>query len=142
MNQENDLQRFVSEQKTMYPIALAEIRRGRKDSHWMWFIFPQMRGLGMSTMSHFYGIQNLEEAVAYLQDPYLGKNLLEITQALLESPTDDAYEIFGGIDKKKLKSSMTLFAYAAGEGSVFHRVLDKFFHGKMDSRTEELLGLR
>lgn len=138
-----DLSRFTiaHEKYHTYQTALREIRNGHKESHWMWFIFPQMRGLGMSCKADYYGISGLEEAKAFLDDPYLGGNLREISGALLELDSDNAYQIFDSPDNIKLRSSMTLFAIAAGEGSVFEKVLDKFFRGRKDGRTLELLGL-
>ena len=137
-----DLARFTRAQQAYntYQTALREIRNGRKESHWMWYIFPQMRGLGMSSTSEYYGIVSLEEAKAYLNDPFLGDNLREISQALLGLKEDNAYRIFGSPDCLKLRSSMTLFAVAAGEGSVFHKGLDKFYVGAMDGMTLRLLG--
>lgn len=137
-----DLERFRKAQQNFgtYQRAMAEIRNGRKETHWMWYIFPQMHGLGISSMSQHYAIHGLEEAKAYLNDPYLGGNLREISQVLMALDTDNAYEIFGSPDDIKLRSSMTLFAAAAGEGSVFARVLEKFFGGGYDPLTLHLLG--
>ena len=136
-----DLQRFTDAQKRSYVTAREEIRRGRKRSHWMWYIFPQMRGLGFSSNAHYYGIVGLEEARAYLADPYLGGNLREISGLLLELDTNDPYRVFGTPDDMKLHSSMTLFALVSEEGSVFHRVLDKFYGGTMDRGTLRILGM-
>ncbi len=134
-----DLSRFLSAQSTAYPIALAEIRNGRKQSHWMWYIFPQLKGLGRSAMSEYYGIQDLEEAKAFLNDPCLGANLREISGALLQLGTKDARAVMGRPDDRKLKSSMTLFHMAAPGEPVFHDVLEKFFQGKPDWRTINML---
>ena len=131
------LSRFVEAHKMSYETALAEIRRGRKESHWMWYIFPQIHGLGFSSMSEYYAIQSTDEARAFLADPYLGGNLREISSALLELQESNPAVIFGSPDNMKLKSSMTLFAAVSEDGSVFHLVLDKFFHGEMDHRTLE-----
>ena len=139
---EFDLKRFADAQKGDYEIAREEIRKGKKRSHWMWYIFPQIRGLGRSSMAYRYGIESLEEARAYLADPVLGGNLREISGILLELETNDAYRVFGSPDDMKLRSSMTLFALVSEEGSVFHGVLDKFFGGRMDSRTLQMLGLK
>lgn len=139
MQNEINLQRFTDAHHQKYAAALREIRAGRKRSHWMWYIFPQMRGLGFSATAHFYGIQNLEEAKAFLCDPYLGGNLREISEALLQLETSNASLVFGYPDDLKLHSSMTLFAYAAGEPSVFHKVLDKYFGGEFDSGTKRIL---
>ena len=105
-----DLKRFADAQKRSYETAREEIRRGRKRSHWMWYIFPQMRGLGFSSNAHYYGIINLEEARAYLADPYLGGNLREFSGLLLQLDTNVPYRVFGTPDDMKLCSSMTLFA--------------------------------
>ncbi|WP_168582746.1 DUF1810 domain-containing protein [Gephyromycinifex aptenodytis] len=136
-----DLERFVTaqDQGGTYQQALAEVRRGRKSSHWMWFIYPQIAGLGSSPTAQHYAIHGLEQARAYLAHPVLGPRLLESAQAALEAPGSDARAIFGGIDALKLRSSMTLFASAAPDESVFTAVLDRFFDGP-DPRTQELLG--
>ncbi|MBQ2726703.1 MAG: DUF1810 domain-containing protein [Clostridia bacterium] len=134
------LDRFVKAQQYTYSVALREIRAGRKESHWMWFIFPQMRGLGKSSMSYTYGIADLAEAKAYLAHPVLSARLIEITEALLNLDKSNPYAVFGGTDARKLCSSMTLFASVSENGSVFHRALAKFFGGRMDHRTLELLG--
>ena len=134
------LDRFLKAQEHIYPTALREIRAGRKESHWMWFIFPQMHGLGMSDMAYIYGIADRAEAVAYLAHPVLSARLYEITGSLLTLAETNPTTIFGGIDAMKLRSSMTLFAAVSKDGSVFHRALDKFFGGKADQRTLELLG--
>lgn len=139
MNHENSLQRFVEAQSRSYETALAEMRAGRKRSHWMWYIFPQMRGLGYSEAARYYGIQDKTEAEAYLKHPVLGKQLVEICQALLALPTSDAHLVFGSPDDLKLRSSMTLFAAVAGADPVFAAVLAKFFGGKKDEVTLRLL---
>ena len=136
-----DLSRFVQAQKQSYPAALAEIRAGRKRSHWMWYIFPQLRGLGMSSTSLYYGVRGLEEARAILKDPCLGHNIREISAALLDLDTDNASDVFGWPDDLKLRSSMTLFALVSEENSVFHRVLEKYFDGRMDPLTLERVGI-
>ena len=136
-----DLRRFISAQKQDYLTALEEIRRGRKRSHWMWYIFPQLRGLGMSSTSYFYGIESLEEARAFLDDPYLGGNLREISQALLSLDTGDARSVMGSPDDLKLRSSMTLFSLAAPEEPVFKKVPEKFYRGVQDPATLRILGL-
>ncbi len=141
MENQFNLQRFKDAQQRDYQTALAEIRNGRKQSHWMWYIFPQMAGLGHSTMSAYYGIRGLEEARAYLDDPVLGGHLKEICQALLQIDGSSAGEIFGWPDDIKLRSSMTLFAVAAGGESVFRKVLDRYFDGKRDPKTLKLLGI-
>ena len=135
----NSLDRFVQAQTLMYPSVLKQIQNGKKTSHWMWFIFPQLRGLGTSTMAHLYGISGLGEAKAYLAHPVLSGRLYELCSELLKHKDKTALEIFGDIDEMKLKSSMTLFALVSEEGSVFHRVLEKFFEGQTDSITLKLL---
>lgn len=130
-----DLSRFTDAQKRDYDTALAEIKSGRKRSHWMWYIFPQIQGLGRSQTAQYYAIRDLGEAVAYLNDPYLGKNLIEISQALLSIEGSSASQIFGSPDDMKLRSSMTLFALAAQDNQIFREVLAKYYHGKMDERT-------
>lgn len=132
------LERFIKAQETDYPIALAEIRNGRKRSHWMWYIFPQYKGLGFSSTSQYYAIQNKKEAEEYLAHPVLGKRLLEISEVLLELESNDASKVMGYPDDMKLRSSMTLF-YLVSDNEVFKKVLDKFFDGKIDTKTEKLL---
>ena len=134
-----NLTRFKNAQEGVYSRALAEIRSGRKRSHWIWYIFPQIRGLGMSSTSQYYGIENLEEARAYLEDPVLGPRLLEISHALLELDTDSAGEVFGYPDDLKLRSCMTLFSCADENNRVFTDVLDKFYGGQPDRMTLEIL---
>lgn len=135
-----DLDRFRRAQRGEYEEALAEIKRGRKNGHWMWYIFPQLSGLGMSATSLYYGIRGLGEAKAYLADPVLGERLREISSALLEIPTNNAREVFWYPDDLKLRSCMTLFAAADPETELFQKVLDKFFDGKPDELTLEKLG--
>jgi uncharacterized protein (DUF1810 family) len=134
-----NLQRFIDAQQNSYAAALAEIKNGYKKSHWMWYIFPQIAGLGYSQTSQFYAINDLTEATLYLQHELLGKRLLEICQALLDLDTDNAYRIFGDPDDLKLCSSMTLFAQVHNTPPVFKNVLDKFFGGKADVKTLQLL---
>lgn len=136
-----DLTRFIVAHQRNYDTALAEIRNGRKMSHWMWYIFPQLRGLGRSSTSEYYGIHDLNEARLFLEDDYLGKNLKEISTALLQLKCNDARLIMGKPDDKKLKSSMTLFKSADPGENVFNLVLEKFFLGKPDFRTINLLKL-
>ncbi len=132
---EYNLERFKEAQASSYDVALAEIKGGRKTSHWIWYIFPQLKGLGRSYNSEIYGIESLEEAKAYLEDEMLGKRLREISQALMEHANKlSAYDIFGGLDAKKVKSCMTLFDMVA-PNDVFASVLDAFFEGKTDKRT-------
>ncbi|MBR1456375.1 MAG: DUF1810 domain-containing protein [Oscillospiraceae bacterium] len=136
-----DLERFVRAQVGSYDRALWEVRKGRKCSHWMWYVFPQIAGLGMSSTAQYYAIQDLQEAEEYLAHPVLGPRLVEISEALLELDTDDAYAVFGWPDDLKLRSSMTLFSCAAVDQPVFQRVLDKYYGGLPDERTLSLLGL-
>jgi uncharacterized protein (DUF1810 family) len=136
----HNLGRFVQAQQDDYEQALREIRAGRKESHWMWYIFPQFRGLGVSPTSQFYAIQSRAEAEAYLAHPVLGPRLVACAEAALGVQGRSAAEIFGGIDAVKLRSCATLFAAVSSPGSVFHRLLDKFFQGKPDERTLQLLG--
>ena len=135
----NSLDRFLEAQDRMYQIALSEIKKGSKRSHWMWFIFPQLRGLGISDMAYTYGINGIEETKAYLAHPVLSSRLIEITEALLTHKGKDIYDIMGDIDDMKLKSSMTLFALISEEGSVFHQALECFYDGKMDERTLKII---
>jgi uncharacterized protein (DUF1810 family) len=136
------LNRFIEAQEQIYTQALTEIKSGKKQSHWMWYIFPQIKGLGHSSTSQFYGINNIVEAKEYLIHPILGARLREISNVLHESDKSDAFEIFGSPDFMKLKSSMTLFAIATDEeNNVFKKVLDKFFNSSYDRRTLELLGI-
>ena len=130
-----DLSRFHKAQQGSYETALAEIRSGRKRSHWIWYIFPQIQGLGFSSTAQYYSIENLEEAKAYLADPVLRERLLEISNALLALDSCDPSEVMGYPDDLKLRSSMTLFSLAEPECTVFRDVLDKFYNGQEDSRT-------
>ena len=139
MNNTYNLERFIKAQEQDYAIALSEIKNGRKESHWMWYIFPQALGLGYTSTSIQYGIKDLGEAKAYLDNNILGKRLIEISNALLALPTNNAKEIFGGTDSMKLRSSMTLFSLVPGTDNVFQLVLDKFFNGKRDDQTLQLL---
>ena len=134
-----NLERFVEAQKHSYSTALSEIKSGRKRSHWMWYIFPQIKGLGYSSTAQYYAIQSREEAEAYLKHPVLGKRLVEISEELLRLKSSNAREVFGYPDDMKLKSSMTLFFLVSGE-TIFRQVIDKFLGGEMDERTKELLG--
>ena len=133
------LERFLSAQEHDYEIALSEIRNGRKQSHWMWYIFPQIQGLGYSSMSQFYAIKDREEAVTYLNHPVLGKRLVEISEVLLNLRENDARKVMGYPDDLKLKSSMTLFYVVSGR-AVFKQVLDKYYFGELDEKTVSLLG--
>lgn len=138
-----DLDRFVSAQSDgMYAVALAELRRGRKRSHWMWFVFPQVRGLGQSSMAQRYAISGIEEARAYLAHPVLGARLVECARTLGELEGSDPVEVLGHTDGMKLRSSMTLFARAATDPEterVFRAVLDQYYDGQEDAATVERL---
>lgn len=138
MDMSKYLDRFFEPQRTSYAIALEEVRNGRKCSHWMWYIFPQLRGLGQSNVAWYYGIEDLEEAKEYLEHPVLGQRLREITQVALELPETDPVKIFGWPDNMKFCSCMTLFARIS-EDDLFARALGKFFGGQEDSVTLELL---
>jgi uncharacterized protein (DUF1810 family) len=131
--------RFLIPQNETYLRALAEIKNGKKVTHWMWYIFPQLKGLGSSETANYYAVKNINEAREYLHHPVLGKNLIEISEALLEIKSDSAHEIFGRPDAMKLHSSATLFSQVMGSDAVFAKVLDKYFNGIPDSRTIELL---
>lgn len=138
MDESGNLNRFLQQQDADYPAALAEIRRGRKESHWMWYIFPQLRGLGQSTVAWYYGIADLGEARDYLAHPVLGPRLREITRAALESGETNAVRLFGRPDNMKFRSCMTLFAQVSGD-DLFDRALERFFDGQPDRMTLQLL---
>jgi uncharacterized protein (DUF1810 family) len=133
------LDRFLQAQADSYHQALAEIRSGRKRSHWMWYIFPQYDGLGFSATSRLYAIRSLDEATAYLDHPVLGQRLIECAEAALGVESDSAAEVFGSPDDLKLRSCATLFASISPRGSVFDGLLDKYFAGQRDDRTLRLM---
>ena len=135
----NYLSRFTDAQKQAYPIALQEVKNGKKCSHWMWYIFPQIRGIGKSAISRFYGILGLDEAKAYLENPVLSSRLYELCDALLKHDDKSAEEIFGDVDAMKLKSSMTLFSLVSEDYTIFDQVLEQFFGGEMDEVTVKLI---
>jgi uncharacterized protein (DUF1810 family) len=135
-----NLVRFVRAQEGVYADALSEIRGGRKRSHWMWFVFPQLAGLGSSAMAERYAIGSLAEARAYLVHPVLGPRLVECAEAACAIIDRSAFEVFGTPDDLKLRSSATLFDAASEPGSIFERLLDKFFEGQRDARTLALVG--
>jgi len=139
MTSGNSLSRFIKAQDGSYELALKEIKNGKKTSHWMWYIFPQINGLGHSEMARFYAIKNLNEARTYLHHPVLGERLVEISSELLNLATNDAAAVFGSVDSMKLKSSMTLFSLLEDTDPVFQKVLDKYFDGKKDEKTIELI---
>jgi uncharacterized protein (DUF1810 family) len=137
-----NLDRFLTAQVDTFDAALAELRAGRKRTHWMWFTFPQMHGLGMSAMAERYGIVSLDEARAYLAHPVLGKRLRLCAEAVLQVEGRTLHEIFGSPDDLKFSSSMTLFALAEGApDSIFHQALDRYCDGRMDRRTLDLLDI-
>ncbi|AMJ65264.1 DUF1810 domain-containing protein [Hymenobacter sp. PAMC 26628] len=138
----SSLNRFIDAQEMAYPQALAEVQNGRKRSHWIWYIFPQIQGLGFSEISKHYAIENLSEAEEYAKHPVLGPRLVEICTALLGLASSDAGRIFGSPDDLKLKSSMTLFAALPGADPVFEAVLAKFFKGVHDAKTLQTIGQR
>lgn len=140
MSDPHALSRFEQAQQEDYPTAIGELRRGRKESHWMWYVFPQFAGLGHSPMAQTYAIRSLEEAKAYLAHPVLGPRLAECCEALLAVEGKSAYDILGSPDDMKLRSCVTLFAAVSPPGSVFERVLAKYYRGKPDERTLRLIG--
>ena len=133
------LERFIEAQAPVYAQALAELRAGQMRSHWMWFIFPQIAGLGQSPMSRAYAIQSLDEARAYLSHPLLGARLGECCQALMNLRAKSAEDIFGSIDAIKLRSCLTLFTEADDDEVLFYNLLEKFFDGEADEATLEIL---
>jgi uncharacterized protein (DUF1810 family) len=137
-----NLKRFVEAQDGVYEKALAEIRSGRKRSHWMWYIFPQFDGLGFSSTTKRYSIKSLAEAETYLKHPVLGPRLQECCEAALSVSRRSAFEIFGSPDEMKLQSCATLFALVSAPDSVFRRLLDRYFHGERDDTTLRFIGLR
>ncbi len=134
-----DLARFVTAQEAAYQRALEEIRAGRKTTHWMWFIFPQFRGLGLSPMSMMFSIKSVDEARAYLAHPVLGARLVACAEAVLRVEGKSAREILGPPDDQKLQSCATLFAAVGEKGNVFEQVLEKYFEGLKDAKTVELM---
>ena len=137
----HDLNRFVLAQEDDYEQALAELRSGRKRSHWMWYIFPQYNGLGFSSISKRYAIKSIAEAEAYLRHPVLGPRLVECAEAVLRIERRSAYEILGSPDDLKLRSCATLFACVSPAGSVFERLLEKYYGGQRDAQTLRLAGI-
>lgn len=138
----SDLARFRTAQDShdAYAHALSELRGGRKTSHWMWFVFPQLDGLGRSSTARYFAIGSLQDAVAYLADPVLGPRLREAAEVAADAPASSVQALLGEVDATKLRSSMTLFALAAPEEPVFRRVLDRWFRGDLDDATLALLG--
>lgn len=137
-----NLDRFIQAQEDSYESALAEIKNGLKRTHWMWYIFPQLKGLGRSSTAKYFGIENLEEAKLYLGHPVLGMRIKEISEELLSLETNDPYKVMGGIDGLKLCSSMTLFAEIEGYDSIFGKVIDKYYNGNKDMNTIRILYIR
>lgn len=137
-----DLDRFVQAQASLFPQVVDELARGRKETHWMWFVFPQVAGLGLSDMSRRYAIQSVDEARAYLAHPVLGARLRECARLVLEARGKSAETIFGSIDARKIRSSMTLFHRAAPGEPLFTQVLEQFFAGEEDQETLTRLGGR
>ena len=135
MNKNYYLERFLEEQERHYECALREIKNGKKESHWMWFIFPQLKVLGQSGMAKFYGISDLDEARAYIEHPVLGARLREISSALLSLKENNPRIVMGHPDHLKLCSCMTLFSKATEDNQVFIDVINKFYNGKMDNLT-------
>ena len=132
------VERFIDAQKEDYDMAFREISKGKKRNHYMWYIFPQVKGLGRSSTAKYYGIDGLDEAREYMENEYLGNNLIAISNELLKLETNDPVEIFGHTDSKKLRSSMTLFELVS-DNEVFHSVLEKYFDGKRDQITLDLV---
>jgi uncharacterized protein (DUF1810 family) len=139
MTNDTNLKRFLDAQHRDYEIALSEIRNGRKQTHWMWYIFPQVQGLGFSHTSKFYAIQDLHEAEEFLKHPVLSERLVAICNELLKLESNNANKIFGSPDDMKLRSSMTLFS-SLNINPVFQSVLDKFFNGAKDTKTLKIIG--
>ena len=138
-----DLDRFIKAQNDKcegYDSALSEIRQGRKQGHWIWYIFPQLKNLGRSSTAQFYGIDGIAEARAYLDEPVLRERLIEISQALLEIDETNPVKVLGHTDAMKVKSSMTLFLAADPKIDVFNQVLNKFYEGKLDALTTDIIG--
>ena len=141
MRENNTLERFIKAQEMDYPTALAEIQKGRKKSCWMWYIFPQIQGLGSSGTAMYYAIEDYKEAKAYMENPVTSAHLREISEALLQIESDDATQVMGWPDDMKLRSSMTLFSLAKKENGIFRKVMDKFFGGRPDAQTVDILSM-
>jgi len=139
MNQ--GLQRFEKAHQQNFQTALSEIKRGKKTSHWMWYIFPQIKGLGFSETSRYYAIENLDEAKYFLDHPVLGKNIFLVCTELLKLQTNNATSVFDNPDDMKLHSSMTLFSQVPRANPIFKKVLDKYFNGELDAQTLNLLSM-
>lgn len=133
------LEKFIKAQQSDFAMALSEIKAGKKRSHWIWYVFPQIQGLGHSVTSKYYAISDIEEAGVFLNHPVLGKRLIRISRELLDLPSNDAYVIFGSPDDLKLKSSMTLFSMVPAADPVFDEAIKKFFNGEKDEKTIRIL---
>ncbi|MDB5286723.1 MAG: hypothetical protein JWR05_1672 [Mucilaginibacter sp.] len=142
MARKKDLTRFMEAQERDYQVAFAEVKKGRKRSHWMWYIFPQIEGLGISEISQFYAIKDIQEAELYLKHPVLGSRLIRICKELLKQEVSDANMIFGSPDDMKLKSCMTLFASLENTDAVFQAVLNKYFQGAKDDKTLSIITIK
>lgn len=138
MEDKFNLTRFVSAQNAVYQTVIDELKAGRKRTHWMWYIFPQLKHLGRSANAKFYGLSDADEAKAYLNHPILGQRLREVSETILSLSTDNAVEVFGGIDSRKLKSSMTLFD-SVSPNDIFSKILEKYFQSRLDPLTQNLL---
>ncbi|OXB03290.1 DUF1810 domain-containing protein [Flavobacterium pectinovorum] len=136
---DTDLMRFLDAQNKLYLTALSEIKKGKKQTHWMWFIFPQIKGLGTSSIANYYAINDLKEAGEFLQHPVLAKHLIEISKLLLTFKRKSIESILGDLDARKLRSSMSLFSQVENADPVFKEVLDTFFSGQLDSQTLSLI---
>lgn len=136
---DTDLMRFLDAQNKLYLTALSEIKKGKKQTHWMWFIFPQIKGLGTSSIANYYAINDLKEAGEFLQHPVLAKHLIEISKLLLTFKRKSIESILGDLDARKLRSSMTLFSQVENADPVFRDVLNTFFSGQLDSQTLSLI---
>jgi uncharacterized protein (DUF1810 family) len=139
MTRKKDLTRFMEAQERDYQVAFAEVKKGKKRSHWMWYIFPQIEGLGFSEISQFYAIKDVQEAETYLKHPVLGSRLIRICKELLKQEGSDANMIFGSPDDMKLRSCMTLFASLENTDEVFQAVLNKYFQGTKDDKTLSII---
>ncbi|WP_431287174.1 DUF1810 domain-containing protein [Roseateles chitinivorans] len=139
MPETHDLERFLNAQTPQVADVLAELQRGRKLTHWMWYFFPQLRGLGVSSTAQFYGIESLDEAIAYLDHDVLGARLRECVALMNTHRNKTAEQILGSVDAMKFRSSLTLFAKASGDEAVFIEALDRYFGGQPDQRTLDLL---
>ncbi|HKO76603.1 MAG TPA: DUF1810 domain-containing protein [Flavobacterium sp.] len=139
MNPDDGIERFIIAQETTYQRALNEIKNGKKESHWIWFVFPQIRGLGFTDYNIYYGIRDLIEAEEYLNHPILGLRLVEISEAILQINKKSIEEILPNPDIKKLKSSMSLFSLVPNTNPIFNKVLDKYYSGNVDENTIQIL---